>query len=147
MFRVSFKVRIPYSKIAELKKTLKEDSPDAKVVIPPKAKRNPSGIAEVRVTTQTQGSDHAKLIEETIKFCDGSIAGRLDYGKDPLLIRVGRYFKKIWLPSVLSYAAIFGSVISYHPVILEDQTALIIFTIPISIPASIGIGTAHLLTK
>jgi len=148
LFQISFKVRIPHSKIASLKKSLRDDpSLQAKVAVPPKAKRNPSGIAEIRVTAQTQGSDHAKLIEEAIKFNDGSIAGRLDYGKDSLGVRICAVLKKIWLPSVLSYTAIVGSVATFHPVMPNEYGIFIIFATAIAIPASMAIGTAHLLTK
>ena len=143
MYPVSFIVLIDYSEIMELKKTLKQDaSLQAKVYVPPKAKRNPSGISEIRVSIQTQGNDHINLVKQTIKSCGGTVKDTIDQGKPSLHIRIFEFFKKIIVTMVLAYIAIVATTLSYQPKIDDTTSMLLLFT-AVSIPTALTIASAH----
>lgn len=74
MFRVAYRVRIPYSDISTLQDALNEGNVSAKVRRPSRAPRSASQLVEIRVTTKAQGRDHMRLIEERIVFNNGAIA-------------------------------------------------------------------------
>lgn len=148
MHRISYKVRIPYSGISELNNALNEGKVKAKVRRPAKAPKNRSQIVEIRVTTLSQGRDHTRLIEERIQFNNGAIAGKLSEGDESFWSKAGHWLSDIWLPSVLSYAAMITPVLTYFPVdaLLNNSLELTIFLL-LAIPSAIGIGTSHMIIR
>lgn len=145
MYPVSFIVLIEYSEITALKKELQNDpSLQSKIYIPRKAKRNPSGISEIRVTIQTQGNDHVKLVAQTIRSCGGTVKDQIDQGSPPWYIILGEFFKKVLPTAIPVYAAIVATTLSYQPVLNDPLSMWILFT-AVGIPTSITIGSAHLI--
>lgn len=144
LYPVSFIVLIDYAEISELKKTLKQDvSLQSKVYVPEKAKRNPSGISEIRVTIQTQGNDHINLVRQTIKSCGGTVKDTIDQGKPPMYVRVWEFFKKTSVTVILSYVAIVATTLSYQPKVNDAASMVLLFT-AVSIPTAYAIASAHL---
>lgn len=144
-YPVSFIVFIDYDEITALKKKLHEDSSlHAKVYVPQKAKRNPSGISEIRVSIQAQGNDHVSLVEKTIVSCGGTVKNRIDEGKPPIRSQAVEFLKKTLSTMIPAYVAIVATTLSYQPK-LNDSTSMWLLFTAISMSAAFAIGSAHLI--
>ena len=145
MYKVVFRIRIPYYKLRNLRSQFNEDrSLDPKIKRPTKAPKNNTDIVEIRVTVQTQGSSHTGLIKKAIEFCDGTVVDTLNYGSDSWYIKTGHFFTRIGFTAIIAYSAIVGTTISFTPGIFQDPMTLLLLTAIVGIPLSIGVGTARI---
>lgn len=108
------RVYIQYSKIKALKAELHKDYPEVDVSKPDKKPNNPSDKVEIRVTTRTQGEEHQRLIEETVKEYGEIIGQPKIIGKLPLRTRIKQILKNFGLHFGIAYGATSGTVLIHH---------------------------------
>lgn len=144
--KVSFFIHIPYSDIDCLKEQLDEDSSiNAKIGRPQTAPRNHNTVVKIKVVAITQGKDHLHLIKQSVKFCGGSILDTLHLTKAPFKSMLKEWGKEIWLPFLLIYSALVGSVVTTVFSFTIDPAFP--YFVMLSIPTALGLASSPILVR